>query len=71
MFARRIGGSRIPRLAQLVAAEHLDVAAGQRLDVRLEVPFDRLMDPDDVTMRVRLWVEDTDARHECEVTLTR
>lgn len=47
------------------------MAAGQRLDVRLEVPFDRLMDPDDVTMRVRLWVEDTDARHECEVTLTR
>lgn len=71
VFARRIGGSRIPRLAQLVAAEHLDVAAGQRLDVRLEVPFDRLMDPDDVTMRVRLWVEDTDARHECEATLTR
>lgn len=71
VFARRIGGSHIPRLAQLVAAEHLELAAGQRLDVRLDVPFDRLMDPHDATMRVRLWVEDADARHECEVMLVR
>lgn len=71
VFARRIGGTRIPRLAELVASAYCVLEAGRTCEFHAEIGIDRLMDPGDDETRVRLWIGGEADRLEREVMIRR
>lgn len=71
VFVRRVGGTRIPRLAQLVASVYVRDKSRGQWDVDAEVPVAALMDEADRAMRIHLWVGTAIPSDECEVVLER
>lgn len=66
-----MGGTRIPRLAQLVASVYVRDKSRGQWDVDAEVPVAALMDEADRAMRIHLWVGTAIPSDECEVVLER
>lgn len=71
VFVRRVGGTRIPRLAQLAVSVYVRDKSRGQWDVDAEVPVAALMDEADRAMRIHLWVGTAIPSDECEVVLER